>query len=367
MGSVWSGKSLKLSLFGESHGTCVGCVLDGFPSGLKPDFRAIESELARRKPGGKLASKRVESDTVETLSGLYNGFTTGAPICAIIRNESARPADYAPFRDTPRPGHADYTQRVRYTNRHDARGGGHLSGRLSAPLVFAGALAKQALATRAIEVFGRVASIGGLEDKPLQNELADPSAWEALRQKLFAAFSDSAAAEMEAAIIAARDAGDSLGGVAEVAAFGLPAGWGSPIFDNAESRIAALLFAIPGVKGVAFGANALSKKKGSEANDALTLESSIVRHATNNAGGINGGITNGMPLIARAEFRPTPSIAKPQKSVDLLKGEEAWLAIGGRHDPCIALRAVPAVEACFALALLDLALEMEGVCQWTLK
>ncbi len=363
MGSVWSGKSLKLSLFGESHGACVGCVLDGFPAGMKPDFEAIAAELARRRPGGGLASQRRETDAAEVLSGLYDGFTTGAPICPVIRNEDARPKDYEAC-DIPRPGHADYTQRARYGNRHDARGGGHLSGRLTAPLVFAGALAKQALAVRAIEVYGRVAGVGGVEDEPLARQLDDRNAWNALKQKPVAVFSDDAASKMEAAILAARGEGDSLGGIVEAAAFGLPVGWGSPIFDNVESRIAALLFAIPGVKGVSFGAAALSKQKGSEANDAFTPVNGEVRHASNNAGGVNGGITNGMPLVVRAEFRPTPSIAKPQASVDLSKNEAARLKIQGRHDPCIALRAVAVVEACAALGLLDLALEMEGTHGW---
>ncbi len=301
------------------------------------------------------------------LSGIHSGVTTGAPICAMIRNENARPEDYEPFRDIPRPGHADYTQRERYANHHDARGGGHLSGRLTAPLVFAGALGKQALAKRGIEVFARVSRIGGVEDNPTESALADPGAWRALPQKPVAAFSDSAAAEMEAAVLAAQRDGDSLGGIVEACAFGVPAGWGSPIFDNVESRVAALLFAIPGVKGVSFGARDISRQKGSGANDALTLENGRVRHASNNAGGINGGITNGMPLVFRAAFRPTPSIAKPQSSVDFSKGEAAAIAARGRHDPCIELRAVPVVEALAALALLDVALELEGVLHWISK
>ncbi len=367
MGSVWHGKSLELSLFGESHGACAGCVLDGFPAGMEPDLKALEAEMARRRPGGKLASLRREADAVEILSGLYEGFTSGAPICAIIRNEGARSEEYASFRDIPRPGHADYTQRVRYANRHDARGGGHLSGRLTAPLVFAGALAKQALAKCGIEVCGRVAGVGGVEDEAQAHQLADPRAWNALIHKTIAAFSDDAALKMEAAVLAAKGEGDSLGGVIEAVAFGVPAGWGSPIFDNVESRVAALLFAIPGVKGVSFGAAALSKQKGSEANDDIVLENGVVRHKTNNAGGINGGITNGMPLAVRAEFRPAPSIAKPQTSADMSKNQQTILAISGRHDPCIALRAMPVAEACLALALLDLAIEMEGVLRWTMK
>lgn len=332
------GKNIKLTIFGESHGAGIGCVLDGFPAGFRPDFDAIASFMARRAPGAKPGSTaRHEADRPEIISGIFDGRTTGSPITALIRNADHHSSDYADLAAVPRPGHADYALAVKTGGANDIRGGGHSSGRLTAGLCFAGSLALQYLETRGVKVASRIVSIGGCE---VSGETDDTGL-------------DAAARET---IEAARRDGDSVGGVVECAVSGLPAGYGDPIFDGVENRFAAILFGIPAVKGVEFGSGfAGSAMRGSQNNDPFFYdEEGKVRTRTNNHGGALGGITSGMPILFRVAIKPTPSIAKPQQSVNLRTGENCELVVKGRHDACIVPRARPVVEAAAAIAALDL-------------
>ena len=341
------GENIRLTIFGESHGKAVGMTLEGIPAGLKLDMEALQRFLDRRAPGRSDASTpRREADEPEFLSGVKDGTVTGSPIAAVIRNTDTRSGDYEALRTVPRPGHADYTAQVKYFGHQDPAGGGHFSGRLTAPLCIAGGLCLQLLAQEGIRVVSRIAAIGGVED---EGELASSTA-----EKDFPTVSEERGKAMLAAIREARAAGDSLGGVVECAVLGLPAGLGDPIFGGMENRIAATAFGIPAVKGVEFGAGfAAAGMRGSEHNDPFTLKNGAVVTASNHAGGILGGITTGMPLRFRAAFKPTPSIAMAQRTLDLAGGKETLLHIGGRHDPCIVLRAVPCVEAAAALAVTD--------------
>ncbi len=341
---------MNYTLFGESHGPAIGITLTGVPAGLELDWDAIRFDLARRAPGNSpLSTARREGDAVEVISGLFEGKTTGAPLCALIPNEDARPADYDALRHLARPGHADWPAHVRYGGFRDPRGGGHFSGRLTAPLVFAGAVAKQILAQKGIFVGAHISSVYGISDASLE----DAASLKAAAAKPFPVLDDEAGEEMKQAIQEAREEQDSVGGAVECGVFGLPAGFGSPDFgENAEGIFAQYLFAIPGVKAVAFGAGvAFSLMRGSEANDPLFVDDDgSVKGEQNCAGGINGGITNGMPLTFEVTFRPTPSISRTQFTVDLNTMENAELELTGRHDPCIVPRAVPVVEAAAALA-----------------
>jgi chorismate synthase len=325
-------------------------VVDGLPAGEAVDAAEIAREMARRAPGqGAFSTARRESDAAEVLSGLKDGVTTGAPICGLIRNTDARSGDYD---GRLRPGHADLTALLKYGGHADMRGGGHFSGRLTAPLVFAGALAKQALARRGVRVYGRIAAIGGAADAETPR---DEAAWQALARMSFPA-SEDAAARMRARIEAARADGDSVGGIVEATAYGVPGGVGDPFFASAESVVASLLFSVPAVKGVEFGDGfRLADMRGSEANDAFFVdrERGVILSRTNRNGGILGGITSGMPLLVRAVCKPTPSVAKEQRTVDPESMTETTIAIKGRHDPCIAPRAVPVVEAVLAIGVLD--------------
>ena len=352
------GKILKVSVFGQSHGTAIGVNIDGLPAGEEIDLEELQRFLDRRRPGkNKLSTARNEGDAPEILSGLLEGKTCGAPLCAVIRNSDQHSKDYAELADKPRPGHADYTAWVKWGGHADLRGGGHFSGRLTAPLCVAGGIAKQILARRGIFVGAHLASVGTETDRsfPLR-----PTAelFGAVAAKPFPVLDDNAGARMQSLILEARQALDSVGGVVECAAVGLPAGLGDPMFDGVENRLAAALFGIPAVKGVEFGAgfNAAARR-GSENNDPFTVENGRIAAVSNNAGGILGGITTGMPLTLRVAVKPTASIAKEQQTVSLSKLEDAQLQIHGRHDPCIAHRAVPAVEAVTATVLLDLLLE----------
>ncbi|MBQ3077722.1 MAG: chorismate synthase [Clostridia bacterium] len=341
------GERLRLTIFGQSHGPAVGVTIEGLPPGLKVDREALTRFLARRAPGqNEWSTARREADLPEFLSGLADGRTCGVPLTAVLRNDNARPADYAPFRDTPRPGHADYTGRIKYRDCEDAAGGGHFSGRLTAPLCLAGGLALQWLAGEGITVISRIRRIAEVEDPaPLRGSTAD---------KPFPVVSDEAGERMKARIAEARAEGDSVGGIVECAVLGLPAGLGDPMFDGMENRIARLVFGIPAVKGLEFGAGfAAAAMRGSECNDPFVVKDGRVRTATNHAGGILGGITTGMPLTFRVAFKPTPSIAKEQDTVSLSAMAPAKLKITGRHDPCIVPRAVPCVEAAAALAVAD--------------
>ena len=311
------------------------------------DPEALQRFLRRRAPGqSELSTPRKEADRPEFLSGLYAGRTCGAPIAAILRNTNTRPGDYAGLQNTPRPGHADYTAQVKYFGFQDPTGGGHFSGRLTAPLCVAGGLCLQYLRQQGVEILSRIVSIGSISDEgQLLTSTAD---------KPFPTVSDARSEEMRRAILQAKAEGDSLGGVVECAVLGLPAGLGDPMFGGMENRLAAILFGIPAVKGVEFGGGFESAAlRGSENNDAFCLENGAVRTRTNHCGGILGGITDGMPLTFRVAFKPTPSIARLQQTVDLAAGAETGLQISGRHDPCIVPRAVPCVEAAAAVALLD--------------
>lgn len=314
-------------IFGESHGSAIGVVMEGLPSGIEVDMEFILSEMARRAPGKTIyTTARKEADIPQILSGVFEGYTTGAPLCAIIENTDKRSGDYANLKDHPRPGHADYAGGLRYGGFNDYRGGGHFSGRLTAPLVFAGAVAKLILKERGVEVSAHISRLGGLIN-PTRDQ-------------------------QEAAILAAKEALDSVGGAIRCSVIGLPAGQGSPDYGrNVEGIFTQQLFAIPAVKAVAFGAGfAFADMRGSEANDAFYMDGDRVRTRTNHTGGINGGITNGMPVEFEVAFRPTPSIAQEQDTVNLESRTDAKLSIRGRHDPCLVQRAVPVVEAAAALA-----------------
>lgn len=359
MGSSW-GNSLKVSVFGESHGPAIGVVLDGFPHGIELDLEEIQFQLSRRAPGqNSYSTPRKESDTPEIVSGILNGKSTGAPICAIFKNSDTRSGDYKNILDIPRPSHADWAAFLRYAGNNDIRGGGHFSGRLTAPLLFAGSLAKIALQRHDIFIAARIKQIGSEVDAQTINALDQKTMLE-LQKKEFPVVTETVKDKMLKCIDVVLAEGDSVGGVVEVVAYGVPAGWGNPMLDTVEGRLAYLLFGVPAVKGIEFGAGfELASMKGSEANDPF-LATSPITTSNNNAGGINGGITNGMPLVFRAVIRPTSSISKAQDSFSIQTGKPEKLIIQGRHDPCIVPRVLPVLEAVTALVMLDLCLDMEG-------
>lgn len=354
MGDTW-GNRIKLTIFGESHGPAVGIVMDGLPAGLAIDLELVAGEMARRAPGqSDLATPRREADEVEVLSGLHGGKTTGSALCAMVRNTNTRSGDY---NTKLRPGHADWTALLKHKGHADMRGGGHFSGRLTAPLVFAGAVAKQLMP--GVGVYARMAAVGGegFAPPPL---VADE--WRGLAAKPLPVATDADAEKARALILAARQDGDSVGGIIEVCAFGVPGGLGEPFFASVESVAASLFFSIPAVKGVAFGDGfALAALRGSQANDAIRLEGDRLVSPTNHNGGVLGGITSGMPVVARLAVKPTPSIALAQPTVDAATMTETTLETHGRHDPCIVPRCVPVAEAALALALLDCMLLQGGL------
>ena len=324
------GDRFRFTIWGQSHGPAIGVTMEGLPAGFAIDFEALQRFLDRRAPGQAGSTPRKEADRPEFVSGLVDGVTCGGPVTAMIRNENTRSGDYDNLKYIPRPGHADYTAWIKYGEARDAAGGGQFSGRLTAPLCIAGGICLQLLAPMGITVSARLVRVGGETDPEK--------------------FMD--------AIEAARAEGDSVGGVVECAVSGVPAGVGEPMFDGLENRIARAVFGIPGVKGLEFGSGfAGTGLRGSQNNDPFYVEDGAVRTRTNNAGGILGGISTGMPIVFRAAFKPTPSIAKPQQSVDLRTMTETTLAVRGRHDPCIALRAVPVVEAAAAVAVYDAILD----------
>ncbi len=361
------GNALRLSIFGESHGPAIGCVLDGLPAGEPLDLEEIRTQMARRAPGrDQTSTKRVESDTPRILSGTLPGpdgvpHTTGAPLAIEIVNENQRSGDYGNLTALPRPSHADYSGYIRYKGFNDIRGGGHFSGRLTAPLVFAGTVCRQILRRRGITVGGHIYRIAGVDDTPFHPVSLTPQQLEALSAVPFSLLNKKAEPFMRSAVEEARLAADSVGGLIEAAAVGLPAGIGSPMFDGVENRLASLLFAIPAVKGVEFGDGfAIAALRGSQANDSMRVSGQGFTCASNHNGGVLGGITNGMPLIVRVAVKPTASIGLPQPTVNLATGENDTLVIKGRHDPCIVPRALPVVEAALAFGLLDLLLERDG-------
>ena len=362
MGSTW-GNALKISIFGESHGAGIGVVLDGFPAGVPYDEAFVLREMERRAPGrNRQSTARREADTPQILSGVYGGKTTGTPICAVIGNTNTRSQDYAALADQPRPGHADYTGAVRYHGFNDPRGGGHFSGRLTAPLVFAGALCKLYLKKKGVTVGAHIQSIAQIQDTAFDDVAVSADELDALRTQEYPILNPRAQAAMLAAIEDARMDCDSVGGVIECAAVGLPAGLGSPMMDTVESRLSSILFAVPAVKGVEFGVGfGFAEYRGSHANDPMYLDADgRVRTETNNNGGVLGGITSGMPVVFRAVIKPTASIAKRQNTLNLATGKVEPLEIHGRHDPCIVTRAAPVIEAAAAVALTDLYLEGYG-------
>ena len=341
------GDILKLSIFGQSHGAAIGMTLDGIPAGLPVDEGQLRSFLRRRAPGNSAVSTaRKEADLPEFLSGIVDGCTCGAPICAVIHNENIRSADYDALRDCPRPGHADFTAQVKYGGHQDSAGGGHFSGRLTAPLCIAGGLCKQWLSLRGIEIGAHLASVGDANDAKFDPMKPDFSAV----SPDFPVIDRQKGAQMRDLIASARAMGDSLGGSIECAVTGLPVGLGEPMFGGMESRIARIVYGIPAVKGLEFGDTAL---RGSENNDAFTVENGEIRLCSNHCGGILGGITAGTPLVFTVKLKPTPSIARPQQSVSFSRMEPQTLEVRGRHDPCIAPRAVPVVEAAAAIAVFD--------------
>ena len=341
------GENLKLTIFGQSHSPAIGMTLEGVPAGNMINFEKLGLFLARRAPGrSDYSTPRKEPDLPEFLGGFVGNTTCGAPIAAIIRNTNTRSGDYDELRRIPRPGHADFTAQQKFGGAQDHSGGGHFSGRLTAPLCIAGGICLQLLEHQGISVISRIASIGSIRDS---GELSSSTA-----EKEFPVADDARGREMRELISTARAGGDSVGGIVECAVLGLPAGLGDPMFDGMENRIAAIVFGIPAVKGVEFGDGfGTAARTGSENNDAYIVENGRIRTATNHCGGILGGITTGMPLTFRAAFKPTPSISAPQQSVDMKEMKEAVLSVHGRHDPCIVPRAVPCVEAAAAVAVYD--------------
>ncbi len=350
------GERIKLSIFGQSHGAAIGMTLDGVPAGLPVDTQKLQAFLNRRAPGNHAyATTRKENDCPEFLSGVVDGYTCGAPITAIIRNQNTRSHDYNNLKDCPRPGHADFTAQIKYGGYQDVAGGGHFSGRLTAALCIAGGLCKQWLEAKGIRIGAHIAAIAGIPDEPESFDAIAPN-FDAIALD-FPVISPKAGVKMQTAIADAKKDGDSVGGIIECCAVNLPAGLGDPMFEGVESRIAQIIYGIPAVKGLDFGSGfAGSNLRGSQNNDAYTVQDGKITTLTNHAGGILGGITNGMPLLFRVAVKPTPSISKPQQSVSMTKLEPQSLQIQGRHDPCIVPRAVPVVEAATAIAILDMIL-----------
>lgn len=347
------GEKLKLSIFGQSHGPAIGMVLDGIPAGLPVDEERLCVFLSRRAPGqGDHTTPRKEADYPQFLGGVVNGYTCGAPIAATIANTNTRSGDYSDLKDCPRPGHADYTAQVKYGGFQDPAGGGHFSGRLTAPLCIAGGLCKQWLENMGIRIAAHIVAIGGVVDEPVYLDWANPQL--DLICKDFPVLNPDAGMKMKETIAAAKADGDSVGGLIECIVTGLPVGLGEPMFGGMESKIAQIVYGIPAIKGLNFGTGfAGSYMRGSENNDEYYIENGKVLTKRNYAGGILGGITNGMPLVFEVAVKPTPSIAIAQKTVSLSRMEETALAVKGRHDPCIVPRAVPVVEAAAAIAIYD--------------
>lgn len=346
------GNHLTVTLFGESHGVAIGAVLDGLAPGIAVDEDRIRQMLALRRPNGAISTPRVETDTVEFLSGVVNGITTGTPLTLIIRNENTKSCDYTATQTVMRPAHADYPARCKYHGFEDTRGGGHFSGRITAALVAAGAIVLSALEKKGITVGTHIARCAGIPDRAFA-DLADDI--KTLSTAQFPALDETAAQQMQNAILAAKQDGDSVGGVLETAVVGLPAGVGEPWFDTFEGMLSHILFSVPAVKGVEFGDGfALADMRGSVANDPYRFENGKVVTATNRNGGITGGITSGMPVLFRTAIKPTPSIAKEQQTVDLATNANTTLSIKGRHDPAIVHRARVVVDAVTALCVADM-------------
>lgn len=352
------GNNLTVTLFGESHGVAIGAVVDGIAPGIAVDCENIKNMLALRKGLAEISTPRREEDEFEILSGVFEGKTTGTPLCIVIKNNDTRSKDYTKQKDLLRPSHADFTANAKYHGFEDYRGGGHFSGRITAPLVAVAGILIPALQKKGIFIGSHISKCGGVEDSNFNDLKADILS---LANKEFAVLDDQKGEKMIAAIKQARAEGDSLGGVVETAVIGILKGVGEPWFDNMESVLSHALFSIPAVKGVEFGAGfAIADMKGSLANDSfVNCEGEIVTK-TNNSGGINGGITNGMPIIFRTAFRPTPTISKPQDTVNIATNENAVLEAKGRHDPCIVHRAKVVVDAVTAITVADMLITRFG-------
>ena len=353
------GGSLRFTLFGESHGPAIGGVLDGLPAGIAIDLGAVPRQLDRRRPGGNaLATKRDESDAVEIVSGWRGGMSSGGPLCFLIRNSDSHSSDYDA--DLPRPSHADLPSWYRDGGKADMRGGGRFSGRLTAPLVAAGAVARQILARRGIRIGAHLLRIGEIEDRPF-GESVEADRFDELASTYIPVLDASVRSKMEGRIEKARLSADSVGGAIELACLGIPPGYGEPPFDGVESALSRWIFAVPGVKALEFGAGvAFARMAGSEANDPIGMGAGRPLPESNRSGGANGGLTSGAALRLTATMRPTPSIAVAQRTVSLSAGRDADLVVKGRHDPCIAPRAVPVLEAATALCALDFLAGFEG-------
>ncbi|MBQ7300840.1 MAG: chorismate synthase [Clostridia bacterium] len=362
MASIY-GNRLQVSIFGQSHAPGIGCVIDGLPAGEEIDLDVLSAFLARRAPGrDPFSTQRKEADAPEIVSGLYEGRTCGAPLCAVIRNGDQHSKDYSEIADKPRPGHADYTAHIKYGGAQDVRGGGHFSGRLTAPMCIAGGIARQILARRGIHIGAHIYAVNGVYDTPFDPCLVSHADFCMLEDKSFCVISDKKGEEMQARILAAKADCDSVGGIIECAVTGLPVGLGDPMFDGMENRLARVLFGVPAVKGVEFGDGfASSALRGSENNDPMVMDADGRPQMTSNhAGGILGGITTGMPLLLRCAIKPTPSIGQEQNTVSLSRRENAALTIHGRHDPCIVPRAVPVIIAATAIGILDALLDSQN-------
>lgn len=352
------GNNLSITLFGESHGVAIGAVLDGVTPGITVDMAFINKMLSLRKGIDEVSTSRREQDEIEILSGVFEGKTTGTPLCIMIKNADTRSKDYSLTKDLARPSHADFTAECKYHGFEDYRGGGHFSGRITAPLVAAAGIIIPALQKKGIIIGSHISKCAGISDRDFEDISADIKA---LNGKEFAVLDDQKGSEMIEAIKCAKSQGDSVGGIVETAVIGLPAGVGEPWFDSVESVLSHAIFSVPGVKGIEFGKGFnIAQMTGSDANDCFeNIDDNIVTK-TNNSGGINGGITNGMPVIFRTAFRPTPTIAKAQNTVNIKTGENAILQAKGRHDPCIVHRAKVVVDSVTALALADLLITRYG-------
>lgn len=359
MASVY-GTKLKLSIFGESHGEAIGVVIDGFPAGLKLDYDAICAFMKRRAPGESFSTKRKEADIPRIVSGVSSGYTNGYPICAVIENTNQHSASYQDKMTVPRPSHADFVAAIKYGEHTELHGGGHFSGRLTAPLVFAGALCSQYLEAKGVEIAAHIKQMLDVTDRAFDMNVTADTLRE-LKTHAFPTLDDSAASAFADIINKAQEKGDSIGAKLECAAVGLPTSLGEHMFESVEAEISQLMFAIPAVKGIEFGAGFdFCRMYGSEANDAYEYVDGKIVTKTNNCGGIVGGMTTGMPIIFSIAIKPTPSIFTEQDSVDMANGVNTKLKINGRHDPCIAVRAVPVIEAGCAIALTELMLKADG-------
>ena len=364
------GENLRTTVFGQSHADAIGCTIEGLPAGESISVDAVQAFMARRAPGGRLATQRKEPDTPEILCGMVEGVTCGAPLAAIIRNTNQRSQDYKAIADLPRPSHADLPAEVKYQGHQDVRGGGAFSGRLTAPITLAGGIALQILERRGIRISAHLLSVGTAEDRPMNPMGENPEDLQKRLSRGLPVLTDEGKVRMTEAILAARKAGDSIGAVIECMIEGLPCGLGGPLFEGFDGKLAFGLFGIPGVKGVEFGRGfEASRMKGSENNDPweISPDAPGAKPRTNNAGGIAGGITTAAPVVFRIAMKPTPSIALAQETISISRRENSELGVRGRHDPCIGVRAVPVAEAVAALAVLDSLLAAPAVLPQTLE